>query len=548
MKKSVNTTKVNECSEICYILNSSFYCITNIEFREQLFLLLSTLCYKKLSSITDHTVSSRVELADYEFDFLSFILAEIFLIRIGNKACRDKYSYFINCCTNTAAKNLCNCSFQHFVVFICFAQSLISFFCSQSLICKKNLDAMGTVQGDNTSRLWSTGASNLVFTLTTQQKLIDGLTDTELKAVVDELCVDDATDLVEEMPANVVKRILSQADPATRRMINELLQYPEDSAGGVMTTELMELRPDMTVAQAMEAIRQNGFDKETINNCYVTDGSRKLVGVVSLRALVLAKDTAEPIRDLMDTNVVSVTTTTDQEDVSHLFEKYGFLAIPVVDAENRLVGIVTIDDAISILQDEASEDIAKMNAIGPSDKPYFKQSMWDLYKSRAPWLLFLMISATFSSLVIRGYEDALAAVTVLTAYIPMLTDAGGNAGSQSTSTIIRGMAVGEIQPHDLPRILWRESRVALLCGATLAVCNFAKLLLFDKVTAPVALVVCLTLICTILLSQLIGGILPVAAEKLHVDPAVMASPLITTIVDATTLLIYFKVAKIVLHL
>ena len=360
------------------------------------------------------------------------------------------------------------------------------------------------------------------LTPATQQKLIDGLTDTELKAVVDELCVDDATDLVEEMPANVVKRILSQADPATRRMINELLKYPEDSAGGVMTTELMELRPDMTVAQAMEAIRQNGFDKETINNCYVTDGSRKLVGVVSLRALVLAKDTAEPIRDLMDTNVVSVTTTTDQEDVSHLFEKYGFLAIPVVDAENRLVG--------------------------PSDKPYFKQSMWDLYKSRAPWLLFLMISATFSSLVIRGYEDALAAVTVLTAYIPMLTDAGGNAGSQSTSTIIRGMAVGEIQPHDLPRILWRESRVALLCGATLAVCNFAKLLLFDKVTAPVALVVCLTLICTILLSQLIGGILPVAAEKLHVDPAVMASPLITTIVDATTLLIYFNVAKIVLHL
>ena len=360
------------------------------------------------------------------------------------------------------------------------------------------------------------------LTPATQQKLIDGLTDTELKAVVDELCVDDATDLVEEMPANVVKRILSQADPATRRMINELLQYPEDSAGGVMTTELMELRPDMTVAQAMEAIRQNGFDKETINNCYVTDGSRKLVGVVSLRALVLAKDTAEPIRDLMDTNVV--------------------------DAENRLVGIVTIDDAISILQDEASEDIAKMNAIGPSDKPYFKQSMWDLYKSRAPWLLFLMISATFSSLVIRGYEDALAAVTVLTAYIPMLTDAGGNAGSQSTSTIIRGMAVGEIQPHDLPRILWRESRVALLCGATLAVCNFAKLLLFDKVTAPVALVVCLTLICTILLSQLIGGLLPVAAEKLHVDPAVMASPLITTIVDATTLLIYFNVAKIVLHL
>lgn len=393
-------------------------------------------------------------------------------------------------------------------------------------------------------------AANVFAELTpaTQQQLIDGLTDTELKAVVDELFVDDATDLVEEMPANVVKRILAQADPAIRRMINELLKYPEDSAGGVMTTELMALRPDMTVAQAMDAIRENGFDKETINNCYVTDSSRRLVGVVSLRALVLAKNTEEPIKDLMDSNVVSVSTTTDQEDVSKLFEKYGFLAIPVVDAENRLVGIVTIDDAISILQDEASEDIAKMNAIGPSDKPYFKQSMWDLYKSRAPWLLFLMISATFSSLVIRGYEDALAAVTVLTAYIPMLTDAGGNAGSQSTSTIIRGMAVGDIQPHDLPRILWRESRVALLCGGTLAVCNFAKMLLFDRIATPVALVVCLTLICTILLSQIIGGILPVAAEKLHVDPAVMASPLITTIVDTTTLLVYFNIAKALLHL
>ena len=373
------------------------------------------------------------------------------------------------------------------------------------------------------------------LTPATQQQLIDGLTDTELKAVVDELFVDDATDLVEEMPANVVKRILAQADPATRRMINELLKYPEDSAGGVMTTELMALRPDMTVAQAMDTIRENGFDKETINNCYVTDSSRRLVGVVSLRALVLAKNTEEPIKDLMDSNVVSVSTTTDQEDVSKLFEKYGFLAIPVVDAENRLVGIVTIDDAISILQDEASEDIAKMNAIGPSDKPYFKQSMLDLYKSRAPWLLFLMISSTFSSMVIRGYEDALAAVTVLTAYIPMLTDAGGNAGSQSTSTIIRGMAVGDIEPHDLPKILWREFRIAILCGGTLALCNFAKLIF-------------LTLLCTVILSQLIGGLLPVVAEKLKLDPAVMASPLITTIVDTTTLLVYFNIARTLLKI
>ena len=323
----------------------------------------------------------------------------------------------------------------------------------------------------------------------TQQGLIDGLTDKELKAVVDDLFVDDATDLVEEMPANVVKRILAQADPATRRMINELLKYPEDSAGGVMTTELMELRPDWTVSQAMAAIRKNGFDKETINNCYVTDRDRTLIGVVSLRALVLSKDPDnELIRDMMDDNVVSVSTTTDQEDVSQMFEKYGYLAIPVVDNEKRLVGIVTIDDAISIMQDEASEDIAKMNAIGPSDKPYFKQSMWDLYKSRAPWLLFLMISATFSSLVIRGYEDALAAVTVLTAYTPML------------------------------------------------------------IAPPVAAVVCLTLICTVILSQLIGGLLPVAAEKLNFDPAVMASPLITTIVDTTTLLIYFNIARVLLKI
>ena len=250
----------------------------------------------------------------------------------------------------------------------------------------------------------------------------------------------------------------------------------------------------------------------------------------------------------MDENVISVSTTTDQEDVSQLFEKYGFLAIPVVDNEKRLVGIVTIDDAISILQDEASEDIAKMNAIGPTDKPYFKQSMWDLYKSRAPWLLFLMVSSSFSSMVIRGYEDALAAVTVLTAYIPLLTDTGGNAGSQSTSTIIRGMALGDIEPKDLPRILWRESRAAILCGGTLAILNFLKLIALDGIAAPVAAVVCLTLICTVLLSQIIGGFLPVVAEKFHLDPAVMASPLITTIVDTTTLLIYFNIAKILLKI
>ena len=382
----------------------------------------------------------------------------------------------------------------------------------------------------------------------TQQSLIEGLSDKELKVVVEELCADDAADLVEEMPAGVVKRILAQAGPETRQMINELLKYPEDSAGGVMTPEFMELSPDWTVRQAMDAIRQNGFDKETINNCYVTGPDRTLEGVVSLRALVLEKDETRTVRELMEPGVISVYTSTDREETSQLFEKYGFLAIPVVDNEKRLVGIVTVDDAISILQDEASEDFAKMNAMSPVDKPYFRMSMWELYKSRTPWLLFLMLSATFSSLVIRGYENALVAVTVLTAYIPMLTDAGGNAGSQSTSTIIRGVAVGDIRPRDLPRILWREMRVALMCGGTLAVCNILKLSLFDRVGLGVALVVSLTLLCTVLLSQLIGGALPLAARKIGIDPAVMASPLITTIVDTTTLLIYFNFARLILHL
>ena len=382
----------------------------------------------------------------------------------------------------------------------------------------------------------------------TQGALIQGLTDKELKVVIEALFVDDATDLVEEMPASVVKRILAQAEPDTRQMINELLKYPEDSAGGVMTTELMELSPDMSVRQAMEIIRRNGFDKETINNCYVTQRDRTLVGVCSLRSLVLEKDEDRRIDDLMDTNVISVHTNTDREETSRMFEKYGFLAIPVVDNESRLVGIVTIDDAISILQDEANEDFAKMNAVAPSDKPYFKRTMWDFYKSRAPWLLFLMVSSTFSSLVIRSYETALAAVTVLTAYIPMLTDTGGNAGSQSTSTIIRGIAVGEIEPRDLPRILWRELRVSLLCGATLAVCNFGKMIFFDRIAPMVALVVCLTLIITVIVSQFMGGLLPIVAEKIGIDPAVMASPLITTIVDCTTLLVYFNIARVLLHL
>lgn len=381
-----------------------------------------------------------------------------------------------------------------------------------------------------------------------QKKLIDGLSDTEIKDVIEALFTDDAVDLVGEMPAGVVQRILSQAEPETRRMINELLKYPQDSAGGIMTTEFMELKPDMTVEAALAAIRECGIDKATINNCYVTTPDHKLLGVVSLRSLVLEKEQDKPISQLMKSPVISAQTTEDQENISRIFEKYHFLALPVVDGEGQLVGIVTVDDAIGVLRSETSEDMAIMNAVGPSEKPYFRQSMWDLYKSRTPWLLFLMLSATFSSMVIRSYESALAAVAVLTAYIPMLTDAGGNAGSQSTSTVICGMATGDIAPKDLPRILWRECRAALLCGSTLAVCNFAKLMLLDRVGFSVSLVVCLTLMCTVLLSQLIGGILPVIAKKLKMDPAVMASPLITTIVDTTTLLIYFNIAKVLLHL
>ncbi len=380
----------------------------------------------------------------------------------------------------------------------------------------------------------------------TQGVLIDGLTDKELKLIIDELFVDDATDLVEEMPANVVKRILSQADPDMRNMINELLQYPEDSVGGVMTTELMELDPGMSVREAIATIRRIGVEKETVNTCYITGPGRRLLGVVTLRELILEKDENRLLQDFMDPDVICVHTADDREHATQMLEKYGFKALPVVDNEDRLVGIVTIDDAITIMQEEATEDIAKMNAISPLDKPYFKRSVWEVYRSRAPWLLFLMISATFSSFVIRRYEAALASFTVLTAYIPMLTDTGGNAGSQSTATIIRGLSVGELKPRDLPRILLRELRAGLLCGITLAVANFVKLTLLDRVGTEVALVVCLTLLATVLVSQTIASIMPILAQKLGFDPAVMASPLVTTIVDTTTLLIYFGIATWVL--
>ena len=375
----------------------------------------------------------------------------------------------------------------------------------------------------------------------TQELLIKGFSDNELKEVINELYVDDAVDLVEEMPANVVSRILASADLEKRKMINNLLQYPEDSAGSIMTTEYVELRRHMTAEEAIKHIRRSGITKETINNCYVTSGDRKLMGVITIRSLIMA-DADERMEDLMEDNVLSVTTLDDQEEVAQMFSKYNLIAMPVVDKEGRLVGIVTVDDVLDVLQEETTEDIEKMAAIVPTDKPYLRQTIFELWKSRIPWLLLLMVSATFTGMIITSFEDALAKFVVLTAYIPMLMDTGGNSGSQASVTVIRGISLGEVEFEDFFRVIWKEIRVALLCGATLAVCNFAKLLLFDKLSMIVALTICLTLVVTIFCAKIVGCTLPLIASKLGFDPAVMASPFITTIVDAISLLVYFQFA------
>ena len=375
----------------------------------------------------------------------------------------------------------------------------------------------------------------------TQELLIKGFSDSELKEVVDELYVDDAVDLVEEMPANVVSRILAQTDPETRRMINTILKYPEDSAGSIMTTEYVSLRPHMTAEEAIRQIRRSGIEKETINTCYVTDKNRTLIGVVTIRQLILA-DSSKTMQDLADDHFVYVNTMDDQEEVAQEFSKYNLLAMPVVDNELRLVGIVTVDDVLDVMEEETTEDIEKMAAIVPQDKPYLRQSTFELWKSRIPWLLLLMISATFTGMIITSFEDALAKYVILTAYIPMLMDTGGNSGSQASVTVIRGISLKEVEFEDFFRVIWKEIRVALMCGITLAVCNFAKLLLFDHLTMLVALTICLTLIVTIFCAKMVGCTLPLIAYKLGFDPAVMASPFITTIVDAISLLVYFQFA------
>ena len=378
-----------------------------------------------------------------------------------------------------------------------------------------------------------------------QEFLIRAFSDNELREVLDELYVDDAVDIIEEMPATVVKRILMHTDPEVRKSINEILQYPEDSAGSIMTIEYVDLKKYMTVEDAFTRIRRTGVDKETIYICYVTDENRKLLGIVTVKDLLLSEKNAK-IFEIMDTNIISANTLEDKEIVAEKFRKYDLLALPVVDQENRLVGIVTIDDAMDVLQDENTEDIEKMAAITPTDKPYLKMSVFETWKKRFPWLLLLMVSATFTGKIITHFEDALQSYVVLTAFIPMLMDTGGNCGGQSSVTIIRGLSLGDITFRDTFRVIWKEFRVSFLCGVTLALVNFGKMLLIDRVGVMVAAVVCVTMVLTIILAKFIGCTLPILAKRLRFDPAVMASPFITTIVDALSLLIYFRVASMIL--
>ena len=385
-----------------------------------------------------------------------------------------------------------------------------------------------------------------------QELLILGFSDNELKLLLDELYADDAADLVEEMPANVVKRILRHAQPEMRSAINQILRYPENTAGSIMTTEYVSLRPQMTVEEAILRIRRQGVDKETIYTCYVTQG-RKLLGLISLKDLLLCVDDETVVEDIMLTNIISVTTHTDREEVAKMMSKYHFLALPVVDGENRMVGIVTFDDAVDVLEEEATEDMEIMGGMLPSEKTYLKSSPWELFRNRIPWLMLLMVTATFTGMIITAFESALAAQVALTAYIPMLMGTGGNSGSQSSVTVIRALSLDELRFRDLPRVIWKEIRTAVLCGVVLAMVCFAKIWLVDRlllgnteITLLVDAVVCLALLVTVLLAKLVGAALPMVAKVAGLDPAVMASPFITSIVDAVSLLVYFLFAGLLL--
>ncbi len=385
-----------------------------------------------------------------------------------------------------------------------------------------------------------------------QELLIRSFSDRELKEIIDEMYADDAAAIVEEMPANVVKRILRQADPELRSSINQILRYPDNSAGSIMTTEYVSLRPEMTVEESIKRIRRQGFDKETIYTCYVTK-AKALIGLVTVKDLLLCDDDEKTVEEIMLTNLISVNTHTDQEEVAKMFSRYNFLALPVVDMDNRMVGIVTFDDAMDVLEDETTEDMELMGGMLPSEKTYLKSSAWALFRNRIPWLLLLMISATFTGMIITSFEGALAAQAALTAFIPMLMGTGGNSGSQSSVTVIRALSLDELRFADLPRVIWKEIRTAVLCGAALAVICFAKIWLIDRlllgntdITLMVNTVVCLALFVTVLVAKLIGAVLPMVAKLLRLDPAVMASPFITSIVDALSLLVYFLFARLLL--
>ena len=381
------------------------------------------------------------------------------------------------------------------------------------------------------------------------QELITALTDVEAANVINNLMADDAADLMEEMPANVVKRMLANTTAETRRDINHLLKFPDDSAGSIMTVEYVDLKANWTIAKCMDRIRQIGLDSETIYTCYVIDDKRKLIGTAALRYLIIG-DPDETVGAIMNENVISVHTLDDQEEVAKQFQKYDFNSMPVVDQEDRLVGIITVDDIMDIIQEETTEDIEKMAAIMPTDqqKPYLRTSVIELWKKRIIWLLFLMVSATFTGTIITHYEDALGAYIVLTAFIPMIMDTSGNAGSQTSVTIIRALSLDEIEFADFFKVVWKEMRVAVLAGVTLAAANFVKLQIVDRVSMTVAFVVCMTLIATVFVAKLIGAMLPMVSKRIGLDPAVMASPFITTIVDAVALLVYFSFATIVLHI
>ena len=412
---------------------------------------------------------------------------------------------------------------------------------------------MDSMENEDSLRLFRILPKNMaaeVFAdleLDDQAYIIQSLSETEASTIIDNMMSDDAADLLEEMPANVVTRILANARPDTRKDINHLLRYPEDSAGSVMTVEYVDFQQHMTVGDAIKKLRRVGLDSETINICYVVDKQRILVGTVALRYLIMHEND-EVIGDFMNDNVISINTMTDQEEAARMFQKYGFTAMPVVDNENRMVGIITIDDVVDIIEEEATEDIEKMAAILPSDKAYLKTTVLETYKKRMPWLLLLMISATFTGAIIQNYENALASYVILTAYIPMLMDTSGNAGSQASVSIIRGLSLKEIEFSDLWQAVWKEIRVAVLCGGTLACVNFAKLMLLDRTPVTIAIIVCVTLFVVVIAAKCIGSTLPLVSAKLGFDPAVMASTMITTIVDAIALFVYFQIATNMLHL